>query len=133
MNDKLYNDYLIISTSDEKIYRIEKKKIFIHNSSLDCKIADIMKKDGNIYIIKEIYSYEDNRIRFSYDQYTDVKAFDTIEIEDGKEVPIMVIEKYNQIKTFVGSIGNITSLSSDLIDNTHKKIKKLRRKEKNVA
>ena len=133
MSDKLFNDYLIISTSDEKKYEIKKKKVFIHNSSLEYKIADIMIKDGNIYIIKEIYSYEDNRIRFSYDQYTDVKAFDTIEIEEGKEVPIMVIEKYGHVKTFVGSIGNIKSLSSDLIDNTSKKVKKLRRKEKNVA
>ena len=137
MDKKLFNKKLQIITEDNKEYIIEKKNIFIHGSLTDYSTADIMKKDKNVYIIKEIYSFDDNRMRFSYIEYENAKVFETIEKEDGEEVPVMVIENYDNEKTFVGSIGNIIELSSDLNIKEHDKHKdkpkilKLLKKNKN--
>lgn len=137
MNKKLFNSKLHITTEDNKQYTIEKKHIFIHGSLVDYSVADIMKKDKNVYIIKEIYSLDDNRMRFSYIEYENAKVFETIEKKNGEEVPVMVIENYDNEKTFIGSIGNIIEFSSDLYIKEHDKHKdkakilKLLRKNKN--
>ncbi len=137
MNKKLFNSRLNITTEDNNQYLIEKKHIFIHGSSVNYSVADIMKKGNNVYVIKEIYSFDDNRIRFSYTEFENAKVFETIEKENGEELPVTVIENYDNEKTFIGSIGNIIELSSDIDEkgyNKHKdktKILKLLKKNKN--
>ncbi|MBP3635155.1 MAG: hypothetical protein J6J17_01670 [Bacilli bacterium] len=121
---KLFDKTLTITTEENKKYTIERKNIFIHGYSSEYSIADIMKKDNNIYLINEIYSYEDNRIRFSYIKYKNAKSFDTIEkTATGEEVPVMVIERYDTEKNFIGSIGNIVELVTDLPRKEHNKLK----------
>lgn len=133
MKRKLFNKTLNITTKENKKYTIENKNVFIHGSLENYTNADIMQKDNNIYIIKEIYSYEDDRIRFSYIEYVNAKAYNTIEKDDEREIPVMVIENYDRVNTFIDSIGNITELTSDLEQEKHKelpKILKLLRKNK---
>lgn len=133
MKRKLFNKTLNITTKENKKYTIENKNVFIHGSLENYTNADIMQKDNNIYIIKEIYSYEDDRIRFSYTEFVNAKAYNTIEKNDEKEIPVMVIENYDRVNTFIDSIGNITELTSDIEQEKHKelpKILKLLRKNK---
>lgn len=133
MKRKLFNKTLNITTKENKKYTIENKNVFIHGSLENYTNADIMQKDNNIYIIKEIYSYEDDRIRFSYTEFVNAKAYNTIEKDDEREIPVMVIENYDRVNTFIDSIGNITELTSDLEQEKHKelpKILKLLRKNK---
>ena len=134
MKRKLFNKTLNITTKENKKYTIENKNVFIHGSFENYTNADIMQKDNNIYIIKEIYSYEDDRIRFSYTEFVNAKAYNTIEKdEESREIPVMVIENYDRVNTFIDSIGNITELTSDLEQENHKelpKILKLLRKNK---
>ena len=134
MKRKLFNKTLNITTKENKKYTIENKNVFIHGSLENYTNADIMQKDNNIYIIKEIYSYEDDRIRFSYTEFVNAKAYNTIEKDNEREIPVMVIENYDRVNTFIDSIGNITELTSDIEQEKHKelpKILKLLRKNKN--
>ena len=125
MKRKLFNKTLNITTKENKKYTIENKNVFIHGSLENYTNADIMQKDNNIYIIKEIYSYEDDRIRFSYTEFVNAKAYNTIEKNDEKEIPVMVIENYDRVNTFIDSIGNITELTSDIEQEKHKELPKI--------
>ena len=134
LND-YFNEHLYITTKENKNYHIEKKQILIHGNFSFTGEANIYRKNNNIYIIKEVYSLEKNRLRYSYIKLTDVKAYDTIEKHDnGTETSIFVVENYKDCKTLVGSIGNIKNISSDKEKNNSKDkpliLKLLRRNKK---
>ena len=138
MRKKLFNKILNITTSDNKKYTIENKNIFIHGSVEDYTYADIMLKDNNLYIIKEIYSYEDNRLRFFCTEYINPKInpIGLEKDENGNEKNVMIVENYDRknVSEFNDSIGNITELISDIEQEKHKelpKILKFKRKNKN--
>lgn len=120
-----FDNYLDITTKDGKIIHIEKKNVYINDSSQTSgNINIIRRKNNNIVVLKEVYSYEDKRLRYSYDEYTNPKVFDTYEInESGEETPITVIETYNEKQTKIGSIGNIRKVDSDKEFVTNKKPK----------
>lgn len=110
-----FNKQLDITTKDKKTVSFIKQEILIHDSSSFDGQATIVKEGSDILLIKEIYQLENNRLRFSYDKYENVKAYNTIETkEDGSEAPIMVIEAYDNKQTYIGSIGNIINIKSDL-------------------
>lgn len=113
--NKYFDNYLDITTKDGKTIHIEKKNVYINDSSqISGNINIIRRKNNNIIVLKEVYSYEDKRLRYSYDEYTNPKVFDTYEInESGEEIPITVIETYNEKQTKIGSIGNIRKVDSD--------------------
>lgn len=123
--NKYFDNYLDITTKDGKTIHIEKKNVYINDSSqISGNINIIRRKNNNIIVLKEVYSYEDKRLRYSYNEYTDPKVFDTYEInESGEEVPITVIETYNEKQTKIGSIGNIRKVNSDKEFVTNKKTK----------
>ena len=123
--NKYFNNYLDITTKDGKTVHIEKKNVYINDSSQTSgNINIIRRKNNNIVVLKEVYSYEDKRLRYSYDEYTNPKVFDTYEInESGEETPITVIETYNEKQTKIGSIGNIRKVDSDKEFVTNKKPK----------
>ena len=122
--NKYFNNYLDITTKDGKTVHIEKKNVYINDSSQFNGDINIIHKGNNIVILKEVYSYEDKRLRYSYDEYTNPKVFDTYEInESGEETPITVIEAYNEKQTKIGSIGNIRKVDSDKEFVTNKKPK----------
>ena len=81
----------------------------------------IDKNDNNVYVIKEIYSYEDKRLRYSYDKYEDVKCYETIErLDSGEESNIFVIETFSKKTTLIGSLGNIKHMNSDINESKEK-------------
>ena len=122
--NKLFDQYLDITTKDNKTVHIERKKIVVHDSLDFYGEANIIKKNNNIYIIKEVYSLEKNRLRYSYIKLDNVKAYNTIEkMKDGKEEPIYMIESFDKIKTDVSSIGNIKKINSDKIEKINNKNK----------
>ena len=127
--NKYFDNYLDITTKDGKTIHIEKKNVYINDSSqISGNINIIRRKNNNdIIVLKEVYSYEDKRLRYSYNEYTNPKVFDTYEInESGEEVPITVIETYSEKQTKIGSIGNIRKVNSDKEFVTNKKTKILK-------
>ena len=126
MLNKYFDNYLDITTKEDKKYHIEKKQILVHGIPSFSGEANVYRKKGNVYIIKEVYSLEKNRLRYSYVKLSDVKAYDTIEKhDDGSETPILVVENFSDIKTLIGSIGNIKKIDSDKIDKINSKDKPL--------
>lgn len=123
--NRYFDNYLDITTKDGKTIHIEKKNVYINDSSQTSgNINIIRRKNNNIVVLKEVYSYEDKRLRYSYDEYTNPKVFDTYEINgSGEETPITVIETYNEKQTKIGSIGNIRKVDSDKEFVTNKKPK----------
>ena len=125
--NKYFDNYLDITTKDGKTIHIEKKNVYINDSSQFNGNINIIHKGNNIVILREVYSYEDKRLRYSYNEYTNPKVFDTYEInESGEEVPITVIETYSEKQTKIGSIGNIRKVNSDKEFVTNKKTKILK-------
>lgn len=123
--NKLFDKYLDITTKDEKTYHIESKYVYINDASSYTGHANMMKKGDNIYILKEVYSLEKNRLRYSYTKYENVKSYNTIQKNtDGTETPIYVIEGYDRAYTNIGSIGNIKKVNSDKIEKINQKTKK---------
>ena len=123
--NKLFNEYLDITTKDNKTVHIEKKNIIIHDSFDFYGDANLIFKGNNIHIIKEVYSLEKNRLRYSYLKAENVKAYNTIEKhEDGSETPIFVIENFDKLTTHIGSIGNIKNITSDKIEEINNKTNK---------
>ncbi len=137
--DKIFDKNLDITTKEGKTYHIEKKETYIHGYSSFIGEAKVMLKDNNLYVLKEVYSYDNNRLRYSYNKYENVKAFNSYEkCIDGTEKPILVIENYEKMNTYIGSIGNITKINSDKLDqineNTKEKpliLKLLKKNKKN--
>lgn len=127
--NKYFDNCLDITTKDGKTIHIEKKNVYINDSSQISGNINIIrrKNNNNIIVLKEVYSYEDKRLRYSYNEYTNPKVFDTYEInESGEEVPITVIETYSEKQTKIGSIGNIRKVNSDKEFVTNKKTKILK-------
>ncbi len=116
--EKMFDRYLDITTTGDEKYHIEKKKVYINDSSEfygdKYIVTSHVLNDNNLYVLSEIYSLEDKRLRYLYDKYTNVKVVETIEKdEDGNEYHISVIETYEDKKTLIGSIGNISRIDSD--------------------
>lgn len=126
MNINNYFDkYLDIITEDDKKIHIERKQLYIHDSSDFSGEANIMKKGNNVYVIKEVYSLDNSkRLRYSYIKYINAKVFDTYEInKNGIETPITVIESFDEKKILIGSIGKICKIESDKINKTNERNK----------
>jgi hypothetical protein len=126
--EKMFDKYLDITTVDEKEYHIEKKKVYINDSSEfygdKYVVTSHMLNGNNLYVLSEIYSFEDKRLRYLYDKYTNVKLVETIEKDEGgSERHITVIENYSGKQTLIGSIGNISRINSDIIDQEQEKNK----------
>lgn len=126
--EKLFDEYLDIKTTNEAKYSIQKKDIYINDSSSFYGQRYIVTSDKlnnkNLYVLKEIYSFEDNRLRYSCERYTNVKIVNTIEkTPDNTEKPILVVEKYDDKQILINSIGNIKRIDSDKLDEMNEKRK----------
>ena len=120
-----------ITTSNNDKYKIESSRYFImpmyknkhrirHKYGNAFTITKVLPpeeetlKPNDISFIGEIYSFDDNRLRFLQDTYKDATAFDTEMHDNGKELPITVIEKYDQKVQTIESIGDIVKFESDI-------------------
>ena len=123
--NKLFNEYLDITTKTNKTYHIECKNILIHdNPKTMCGKLNVLIDNNDIVIFNKVYSFEDNRIRYSYTRYKDVKSYPTIEkLDNGDEEPIYVVESFKKKETYIGSIGNIKNITSDKINDINNKEK----------
>lgn len=127
--EKLFDKYLSITTTNDEKYKIEKKKIYINDSSSFVGkkyiITSNKLNNKNLYTLKKIYSLEDNRLRYSYEKYTNVKLVQTIEKkDDNSEERLLVIESYDNREILIGSIGNIRRIDSDKLDRVNEKKQK---------
>ena len=115
-------------TTPDGCYVLERKRYFImpHRGVRRVKhkygnICTITKLDENnqklhlndVSVISEIYSFDDNRLRFLMDSYKNVKTYDTEMHDDGKELPITVVEKYDEKKQSIESL-NVIRFDSDI-------------------
>lgn len=147
--NKLFKKSATITTSNNDTYKIESGRYFImpkfgkkrikHQYGNACKITRIDKNQdevlspNDVSFIGEIFSFENNRLRFLQSTYTDVKAFDTELHDNGKELPITVIETYGDKTSRISSIGDIVKFESDIKEQSYVidiKVLKLLMKEK---
>ena len=111
----LYDKYLFITTTNGSKYKIEKKNIYINDSSSFYGDRYILKSDKDnkdLYILHEIYSLEDSRLRFCYEVYKNVKLVTTIEKDE---------DNNNSKQVLIGSIRNIARIDSDKVDELNTK------------
>ena len=146
--NKLFNKTATITTSNNDKYEIKSSRYFImpkrgkkrykHRYGNACTITKLNPNEetlkvNDISFIGEIYSFENNRIRFLEDKYIGVNSFDTEMHDNGKELPITVIETYDDKKQTISSIGDIIEFKSDIPEQSYKleiKILKLLLKNK---
>ncbi len=135
---QLFDKKADIVTGNNGEYHIRKNRIYICGSDYYGKVYTISSNKynkENVHIIKEIYPYDNKRLRFLIVNFKNAKKFKTIEkLPDGKERRIAVIEHFTDASEYICSIGDIKRFESDLIslDSTNinknkmdKEIKKL--------
>ena len=123
---KLFDKYLTITTNDNTTIYIEKQPIYINDSSEYYGQRYIVTSDKlnkkNLYVLREIYSLDKQRLRYLYEKYTDVTLVNTIEKdEDNNESALTVVECYKDKETLIGSIGNIRRIDSDILKEKENK------------
>ena len=118
---KLFKKKATITTSNNETYNIKAGRYFImpkygkrrHKHVYGNKYTESLKPN-DISFIGEIFSFDDNRLRFLKETYKDTKIFDTEEHDNGIERPITVIEAYDDMSKQISSIGNIVRFESDI-------------------
>ena len=147
---KLFRKKATITTSNNDKYLLESHRVFImpHRGNKRYRhkygnLCSITKLDENNSVtlqpndqsfIGKIYSFDDSRLRFLLDTYKDAKSFDTEMHDNGKELPITVIETYTDKTQCIASIGDIVQFDSDIEEQSIKfdiKILKLLREKSN--
>ena len=137
MNNKYikFKKRATITTNIDEKYLLEKNRFFImphrgikkykHKYGNACTITKLDPITGefnskDVSFITEVYSFDDNRLRFLMDTYKDAKKFDTELHDNGKELPITVIEdsegKYQTIESI-----SVRNLDSDIKEESFNK------------
>ena len=131
---KLFNKTATITTSNNDKYVIESGRYFImpkrknnrrykHRYGNACTITKVDSEEtltpNNISFIGEIYSFENNRLRFLENTYKNAKSYDTELHDNGKELPITVIETYDEKTQSIASIGDIVKFDSDIKEQSY--------------
>ena len=127
--EKLFNKKATIITSNNDKYLLERSRFFImprkgrkrirHKFGNVCTI-NRLDEDNNklevkdVSIISEIYSFENNRLRFLIDTYKGANVYSTEMHDNGKELPITVVESYDDKIQYISSIGDIVRVESDI-------------------
>lgn len=127
MQDKLFDKKADITTATGGEYHIRKNRVYICGSNYYGKVYTITSNKysrDNVHIIKEVYPYDNKRIRLLMVNFKNAKKFRTIEkLPDGTERKIAVIEKFTDTSKYICSIGDIKHIKSDLITDKHRKSK----------
>lgn len=122
---QLFDKKADITTGNNGKYHIRKNRVYICGSNYYGKVYTISSNKynkNNVHIIKEVYPYDNKRLRFLIVNFKNAKKFKTIEkLPDGKERKIAVIEKFDDVTEYICSIGDIKKFKSDIIDLEKKK------------
>lgn len=120
MKKKLFNEYATITTKDDKVFNIRKKRIFINGKSTYYgKLYIISSEDKNdVEVIDEVFSFDNNRLRLLTDSYINSEKLDTVEHANNNTIdrPITVVTHYDSVRREIKSIGNIKSIKSDTMN-----------------
>lgn len=121
MKKQLFDEYATFTTKDNRTYNIQKERIYIGGKSdyygkLYIITSDDKSKD--MHVIDEIYSFDNNRLRFLEDIYSNTDKFKTIEHSQNNSIdrPITVVRDYETRVRELNSIGDIKEFHSDLMD-----------------
>ena len=131
MGNNLFDKYAEITTNDNKTYKIVKRRLYIAKGKNYYGKKYIMIPESNnqedMHFVDEVYSFDDNVLRFLSDTYHKPTILNTIEhsIDKSIDKPITIITDFDSEETEILSIGNIRKFESDklYIDNK-KTIKK---------
>jgi|GEM_PF-1770743 len=122
---QLFDKKADITTGNNGQYHIRKNRVYICGSNYYGKVYTISSNKynrNNVHIIKEVYPYDNKRLRFLIVNFKNAKKFKTIEkLPDGKERKIAVIEKFDDVTEYICSIGDIKKFKSDILDLDKKK------------
>jgi len=125
---KLFDKSADIFTSNNGQYHIRKNRIYICGSDYYGKVYTITSNKynrNNVHIIKELYPYDNKRLRFLIVNYKNAKKFKTREkLPDGTERKINVIESFTDKSEYICSIGDIKRINSDLFESKEHTINK---------
>ena len=117
----------ITATNNDK-YLLEKNRFFImphrgikrykHKYGNACTITKIDPITGefnlkDVSFITDVYSFDNKRLRFLQSTYKNVKMFDTEMHDNGKELPIKVIETSDGLVQSISSI-EVKKMETDL-------------------
>ena len=115
----LFDKRADITTNNGGSYHIRKNRIYICGSDYYGKVYTITSNKynkDNVHVIKEIYPYDNKRLRFLIVNFKNAKKFKTIEkLPDGKERKIAVIERFDDKSEYICSIGDIKHIKSDIL------------------
>ena len=121
----LFDKKADITTNNNGEYHIRKSRVYICGSDYYGKVYTISSNKynkDNVHIIKEVYPYDNKRLRFLIVNFKNAKKFKTIEkLPNGKERKIAVIEKFDDVTEYICSIGDIKKFKSDVLDLEKKK------------
>ena len=122
---QLFDKKADITTGNNGQYHIRKNRVYICGSNYYGKVYTISSNKynkDNVHIIKEVYPYDNKRLRFLIINFKNAKKFKTIEkLPDGKERKIAVIEKFDDVTEYICSIGDIKKFKSDILELEKKK------------
>ena len=131
--NKLFDKKADIQTNNNGEYHIRKSRVYICGSNYYGKVYTISSNKynrDNVHIIKEIYPFDNKRLRFLIVNFKNAKKFKTIEhLPDGKERKIAVIEKYSDVSEYICSIGEIKKFNSDILDKSEKNNSNIKTKD----
>lgn len=127
--NKYFDKFATITTKDNKIFNIRKMRIYIggkinYYGKQYIITPEIEGKEQDFKIINDVYSFDNDRLRFLSDSFKNPIVFDTIEhsVDNSIEKPIRVIQEYDESLTQIDSISNIVKIESDLIIYENDKI-----------
>lgn len=113
-----------IITNNGGLYHIRKNRVYICGLDYYGKVYTISSNKynkKNVHVIKEIYPYDNKRLRFLIVNFKNAKKFKTIEkLPNGNERKVAVIEKFDDKSEYICSIGDIKSINSDLMNYNDK-------------
>lgn len=129
MSNKFFDKYAVITTKDNKKINIKKLRIYVGGKKKYYGKKYIIFPDSEgyqdqVHFVDEVYSLDNNILRFLSDTLEKPMIINTIEhsIDNSEEKPITVIQDYEDSKTEILSIPDITRFESDLIVMENEKI-----------
>lgn len=127
--EKYFDKYAKITTKDNRKFNIKKLRIYIggkkkYYGKKYIVIPDTKGFQDKVSFIDEIYSLDNNILRYLSSTYTKPIIINTIEhsIDNSEEKPITVIYDYEDASTEILSLSDIVDFESDLAVMNHKKI-----------